>query len=129
MKNKTILLLSLFLLFLSACGYTQDTTENTAETTVVSQYAPGKREITTPAPFDPLTIPTHETPKSTCFSRIGYNAEHQILLVQFRDSGRYYSYGEVSPELYDRFSSAESLGGFYNQYIKGHYDSIRYDEE
>ena len=112
------------LLLLSACGRTEAVTTNTGDTVIVrSQYAPGERKLPEVEPFDPMDIQTHTTPGSTCFSRIGYDAEREILLVQFRDGGKYYAYIDLPESVYDDFTSADSLGGYYNKYIKGVYAS------
>ena len=70
--------------------------------------------------FDPATIPTFSV-DSSCFSQVGYDARHETLLVCFRDSGAYYCYYDFTQEDYDDFIAADSLGAYYNEYIKGYY--------
>ena len=65
------------------------------------------------------------TPNSTCFSAVGYDEEREILFVQFRDSGSVYSYDDVPQDIYDELFSAYSMGGYYNENIKGSYTAHR----
>jgi hypothetical protein len=62
---------------------------------------------------------------SSCFSEIGYDPDEELLLVRFKDSGSLYSYSDVPEDVYDEFESSDSLGGYYNDYIKGQYDCDR----
>ena len=67
-----------------------------------------------------------ETPESTAFTRIEYHHFYSELMVQFRNSGAWYIYYDVEPEVWDRFKHAESKGGFFNEFIKGYYEYERY---
>ncbi len=62
---------------------------------------------------------------STCFSQIGYDALKEILFVRFKDSGSVYMYENYTRNCYKNFIQAESLGGYYNKYIKGYYPCTR----
>ena len=64
------------------------------------------------------------TPRSTCFSEVGYNASARKLRVCVRTTG-YYQYSNFSQADYDKFIAADSLGSYYNQYIKGKYPCER----
>lgn len=66
-----------------------------------------------------------ETPDSTAFIMIRYNFFYTELKVQFRNSGQWYIYYDVEPEVWDRFKHADSKGGFFNEFIKGYYDYER----
>ena len=75
------------------------------------------------------TIPTEEpvdrfvmqdTPDSSCFSEVGYNAATQTLRVCFRTTG-YYRYSNFSQSDYNNFLAADSLGTYFNKNIKGFY--------
>ena len=79
---------------------------------------------------DPLPIEDEEptvdmksTPDSSCFSEIGYDDWTATLYVRFRDSGSFYSYEEFYD--WDSFRHADSLGSYYNSYIKGQYECHR----
>ena len=74
-----------------------------------------EKEIVSKASFN-----MHETPNSSCFSEIGYNEATEQLRVCFRTSG-YYIYSNFSKADYDSFNNAESLGTYFNNYIKGKY--------
>jgi hypothetical protein len=67
-----------------------------------------------------------DTPESTAFTRIEYHHFYSELMVQFRNSGAWYIYYDVEPEVWDRFKHAESKGGFFNAFIKGYYEYERY---
>ena len=62
-----------------------------------------------------------ETPQSSCFSEVGYDDESCILYARFRDSGSLYSYHDFEPEVFYEFINDESLGRYFNYYIKGYY--------
>ena len=76
---------------------------------------------TVPSLYDGRDVEWIETPKSTCFSYIGYDSENEILVVVFRESCKVYYYEEFSRSNMDTFKAQYSLGGYYNKYIKGYY--------
>lgn len=122
-------LLALLLVALLLCGCSADPPETQPpETTAV--------RVTKPVTEPPTTAPqettqpepaweTLRTPESTCFTVISYCAATQELQVQFRESGSWYSYFDVEPEMWDNFKNADSKGGFYNDFIKGSYKCER----
>lgn len=67
-----------------------------------------------------------ETLESTAFTWIVYHHFYSELMVQFRNSGAWYIYYDVEPEVWNRFKHAESKGGFFNEFIKGCYEYDRY---
>ncbi len=105
------------------------TSEETLSTTApepteaITEKPTEKRSVKS-KPFDPLNVPRHSV-SSTCFSTVGYDPDHETLVVQFRNSGSIYAYSEFDQSAYDRFISSDSLGGHYNDYIKGRYPSER----
>lgn len=70
-------------------------------------------------------VTLEDTPDSSCFSAVGYDSAENVLYVQFRDSGAIYSYDDVPSAVYSDMMHAESMGGYYNEYIKGHYTAHR----
>ena len=74
---------------------------------------------------DDACINLFETPNSSCFSRVGYSEIWERLVVVFRESGAMYMYYDVSSEEAEKFLDADSLGGYFNKYIKGQYDTER----
>ena len=64
---------------------------------------------------------------SSMFKAVGYDSARSVLGVLFLDSGKRYYYVGFSPDEYDAFISADSLGSYYNEYIKAHYYSFRED--
>ena len=45
--------------------------------------------------------------------------------MQFRDSGSVYAYDDVPQSIYEELNEADSMGGYYNEYIKGTYTAHR----
>lgn len=116
MKRLITTLLALVLMFsITACG-----------------DAPAKEAEPTRSPLpvedrEP-TVTLEETPDSDCFSAVGYDDAEKVLYVQFRKSGVVYSYDDVPSLVYDDLMHTESMGGYYNGYIKGHYTAHRMTE-
>lgn len=63
-----------------------------------------------------------ETPSSSMFSGYAYDAVAWILTLTFK-TGKVFEYIDFSPEDYDEFCAAKSLGGYYNSSIKGKHES------
>ena len=61
--------------------------------------------------------------RSDCFSEVYYDTLDELLFVRFRDSGALYVYYDYPPGEWDYFVEADSLGSFYNQYVKGQWRS------
>lgn len=109
MKRLMTVLLALVLAFsITACG---DAPAKEAEPTW------------TPLPVEDRepTVTLEETPDSSCFSAVGYDSTEKVLYVQFRDSGAIYSYDDVPSLVYSDLMHSESMGVYYNGYIKGYY--------
>ena len=125
MKKKLIaaLLIVVSLLALCACG-------ETAREAVVPEPRSGSRVPyvdTNKSSFDLSMASMRYTPDSTCFSEVGYCDDLEILVVTFRDSGATYVYLDFPEVEWDNFIDADSLGSYYNAYIKGEYTCYRYD--
>lgn len=58
---------------------------------------------------------------SSNLSSVGYEAETQTLYVTFTN-GSTYTYEAVPEDVYQGLLSAESVGKYLNQNVKGHYD-------
>lgn len=113
MKRLIMTLLALVLAFsITACG---------------SAPVEEAKQTSSPLPVEDRepTVTLHETPDSTCFSAVGYDSAGRVLFVQFRESGAIYSYDDVPALVYSDLMNAESMGGYYNGYIKGHYTAHR----
>lgn len=67
-----------------------------------------------------------QTINSSVAYAIGYDADAQILQVEFQ-SGEVYQYFDVEAETWEDFHTADSIGEFFNQEIKGHYEYDRID--
>lgn len=63
-----------------------------------------------------------QTPRSSCFSYIGYDEANETLYVVFRESGMEYVYHNFTDGDWYSFYNADSLGKYYNAHIKGNYE-------
>ena len=66
-----------------------------------------------------------DTPRSTCFKQVGYDAQSQTLYLVFRTTGAMYRYTGFTQEVWDSFINDSSLGGHFNRQIKGKYSYVR----
>ena len=64
---------------------------------------------------------------STMFQAVGYDRARSVLGVLFQDSGNRYYYLGFPESEYTAFLASDSLGGYYNDHIKGSYYSFRQD--
>jgi len=153
MKKAIILIIAMIMiLFFTACGSQavkettaeMETSEATPEVTFVLSVTPAPtiEPIIRPSESPDVTIPvetptptSHEfdvddvnmqsTPGSSCFSEIGYDSDYDILVVQFRDSGSVYKYLDFPIDEWGKFTSADSLGRWFNKHIKNKYECER----
>jgi KTSC domain len=65
---------------------------------------------------------------SSMASAVGYDNNENILQVEFHN-GTVYQYEGVEPETWKDFYCADSVGSFFNEQIKGQYESERIDED
>lgn len=130
MEKRLIVFIMLLAVILTGCAdKTQKTAPQPSEApkaeaheTVVESSKPSQKLTGEKADLEAILF---ETPNSTCFSRIGYYESGKLLIVEFRDSGSIYEYSKFSTEDWENFSSADSLGGYYNEHIKGNYPCER----
>jgi hypothetical protein len=59
--------------------------------------------------------------QSSAFERVSYDQETHTLYATFRESRRTFLYEDVPQELYDGLIFADSLGHYFNAYIRGHF--------
>ncbi|NDJ21136.1 KTSC domain-containing protein [Nostoc sp. B(2019)] len=57
---------------------------------------------------------------------VGYDSDEQVLQVEFQ-SGAVYQYSGVESETWEDLHSADSIGRFFNDEIKGKYECDRLD--
>lgn len=117
------LFLALMLLSATACGAKETAdyeVEPDSSPVIDTDYEEQEYTYEDPDPYDFL----EDTPRSTCFSAVGYDWDTETLYVQFRNSGSIYSY-EVPSDVYEELLYADSMGGYYNSYIKGNYPSTK----
>lgn len=68
-----------------------------------------------------------ESVDSSALSEVGYDYSHEMLAIRFRENDEHvYVYYDVPSEVYEDFISADSLGRYYNYYIKGQYNGDKY---
>ena len=131
-----LVIMSLCFICLSGCGSTSQTTTainevkpTSAATPTPTKYQPPSDEqVNGKVPYDyeyDYSDLIFDEVDSTCFSEVSYDIDNEILVVRFKDSGALYYYYKISPSLYDSFRSADSLGGFYNDNIKGKFSCYR----
>ena len=62
----------------------------------------------------------HRFPQSSMIDRISFDADTGILLVSFRETGKY-RYYDVPPDTFEAFCNTRSAGTFLNEHIKDHF--------
>lgn len=63
---------------------------------------------------------------STMASAIGYDSDNEVLQIEF-NSGAVYQYSDIDEDTWEDLNSSNAVGRYYNQYIKGKYQSQRID--
>ena len=63
---------------------------------------------------------------STMASAIGYDSDNEVLQIEF-NSGEVYQYSDIDEDTWEDLYSSNAVGKYYNQYIKGRYQSQRID--
>ncbi|ABA22586.1 conserved hypothetical protein [Trichormus variabilis ATCC 29413] len=58
---------------------------------------------------------------SSMATSVGYDNEEQVLQIEFYN-GAVYQYSGIEPETWRDLQSADSIGEFFNQEIKGRYE-------
>jgi len=61
---------------------------------------------------------------SSVLESVGYDPGAKILELEFRDNG-VWAYFNLSPSVYKKFITAESLGSFFVKRIKGRYPELK----
>lgn len=59
--------------------------------------------------------------KSSQIAQIGYDAEKQVLEIEFKGKGAVYQYSDVPKEVHTGLLAADSVGKYFNENIKGAY--------
>lgn len=60
--------------------------------------------------------------QSSLFKSVGYDEKEQLLQVEFKN-GDVYNYSDITQEMYQALSSAESIGKYYLANIKGKFNA------
>ena len=117
---KKLLIFLAACLLLSSCSGDKESKKGTPDTSSQSRTAYEEKKHS-----DNYSLNWIDTPDSTCFSQIAYDSWHNVLGVEFRDSGAQYVYYDVEGYVWDELRDAYSMGGYYNSDIKGNYDCER----
>ncbi len=67
--------------------------------------------------------------KSSLLSSVGYDAEKQILEVEFKSKGRVYRYKDVPPQKVADMMLDKSIGAFFLTRIKPEHECTRIEEK
>ncbi len=140
MKRIACCIFAFLIIFsLAGCGETEFTQESNTYSAAISDVITAPKTTSKPTPLTPPTTPVtpspsvfdvddvtmQSTPKSSCFSEVGYDSDCEVLVVRFRDSGSVYTYSDFPEGEWNQFIAADSLGSWYNTYIKGQYECER----
>lgn len=71
-----------------------------------------------------MDIIEHTEVDSTTIRSVNYNKKTKILIVEFKNGGKY-EYTDVPTEVFDSFVSAQSWGSHFHKNIKGKYNSTK----
>ncbi|GAA4923025.1 KTSC domain-containing protein [Mucilaginibacter defluvii] len=63
--------------------------------------------------------------ESSALESVGYDAESQVLELEFRDNGGVWQYFGFKPSAFKKFAKATSLGRYFVKKIKGKYSEQR----
>lgn len=63
--------------------------------------------------------------QSTAIVSIGYDMEKELLEVEFAGTHDVYQYFDVAPELYEELIKADSIGAYFNHYVKFHHEEYK----
>lgn len=117
----------LMILSLAGCGETKSLQESNTNSAAITDVTTNPKATSTPTPrvFEVDAVNMPSTPDSTCFREVGYDSDWEVLVVQFRDSGSVYTYSNFPEDEWNKFIAADSLGSWFNTYIKGQYEYER----
>lgn len=65
---------------------------------------------------------------SSALESVGYDADKQILELEFRDNGGIWQYFNLKPSFFKKFVNSDSLGRFFVTKIKAKYKEKRVDD-
>lgn len=71
-----------------------------------------------------LSFETKDTPESSNVASVGYNKDHEVLRVTFKNGGSYRYYG-VDEDIFLSAKNAKSIGNFIHNHVKGKFDSFK----
>ena len=60
--------------------------------------------------------------QSSALEQVSYDESGHTLRARFRETGRTYVYRGVPRDLYDQLIHAESIGAYFNTYIRDRFD-------
>jgi hypothetical protein len=69
-----------------------------------------------------VTISVHKPKDSSVIKIVGWDSQDKTLIVQFK-SLTAWAYYNVSEKIYQDFIESDSMGYFFNKFIRNNYDS------
>lgn len=65
---------------------------------------------------------------SKSIASLGYDAEAEILEIEFRENGYVYQYLAFPQGEYDRLITSRSVGQYFNKYVRDQYPCARVED-
>ncbi|TWR27441.1 KTSC domain-containing protein [Mucilaginibacter pallidiroseus] len=62
-------------------------------------------------------VPVH----SSALQSVGYDADAEVLELEFHDNGGVWQYLNIKPSVFKKFARSQSLGNYFVTKIKGKY--------
>lgn len=115
-----------FIIILAACTSGNDDNKPSSQTKSVHSASPSEmvyvkyRGLVDLTPFE-----CENVYRSSFIQRLCYDSSNEYALVEL--SGTYYHYCEISQKVIDDWKHAESMGRFYNEYVKSRNGDGPYD--
>ena len=123
MKRVLIIVSIVIIALLTACSNSNNSNKELSNKEII-----GYTSRNTPIIKEENNISWNSTPDSTCFSSIGYDEDNNCLYVIFRETGAEYKYSDFTTSDWIDFTEADSLGSYFNKYIKGNYYCEKIEE-
>ena len=64
---------------------------------------------------------------SSNIESVVYDGGISTLVVEFKNGSRY-QYSDVPDSVFEKLATADSMGGYFHQHIRGKYDTKRLDD-
>lgn len=118
MKKIIAIIITILLIFAVKYASLAPKTQNIA--------TPATEQTTTPKPFSPYDLTLYGV-DSDAISELGYDADEQVLVARWRNTGIRYAYYDVPEEVYNALMAADSLGSYFYYNVRMSYVYERLD--